>query len=171
MRPPSINRVSFGFAAFFFLAALLVLIPPINDLYRFFLLATALLVLACSDRQGSPKRLALGLALALSVFLLRFSLLIGTLQETHNVFFIKGEPEAEPWSQILPPPVLEDFTNLFQQTYPAKNHCDPNLYGCWRFFPTTPQAVAWSADNFWDRKTGMTRETRNLEITDIRSLS
>ncbi|HBM90551.1 MAG TPA: hypothetical protein DD400_01540, partial [Rhodospirillaceae bacterium] len=161
------RAVSVGFLLWYFIALLFLLIPPINDPWRFSFLFLALLPLCFSQRQDDWRRIGVLTLLVVVVFFVRVSLPVGEVAEKHHLFLTKGDPQTEVWGKALPAPVLKDFTKTFYRVYPISKQCDEKIYGCWRNRSLTQDPFVWSADNIWRSAQDVSRLTREIDVHDI----
>ncbi len=120
---------------------------PVNDLYRYGLLALAALVAFTSTISVRPARWFCAAALALAVLLQHLFLGAPRIEEGHNVFLIDRPGGA--LERGLPPDVFRVMAERFNAAYPPAQRCDASKPPCWRS-GVPGRAFAFAADGALD---------------------
>jgi hypothetical protein len=139
---------------------------PINDLFRFALLAIATVLVVVGSVTRHPERW-IGAVVAVGLCVLGQVLLAAPrIEEGHNVFIVDGlggNLEAG-----LPSGAFRFMLAEFDARYPPERRCDtrgPKSPGCWRTqgFPDRP--FGFSADAIWDHS-AYSRRVTAIDFSD-----
>lgn len=145
------------------LLALVVLLPPINDLFRYgLLLVAAVLVVTGSVTMRRRRWIIAFVAVALAVSAQIF-LAAPRIEEGHNVFLIDGPGGVLEAS--LPRQAFRLMAAEFDATYPPSHRCDPAVFGCWRGEGFPDRAFAFSADGIYGRP-AYSRRVTGIDFSD-----
>ncbi len=135
-------------SAWFRLAALVLVVAavglPVNDLFRYALLAIATVMIFSGQVSTRPYRWLAAAVAVLIAALLPLLIAPPPIQQGENVF-LPGKP-GNVLEKGLPPDVYRFMLSAFDTQYPPAQRCKPGSAGCWldQGFPT--QLYAFSAD-------------------------
>ena len=121
---------------------------PILYFWKMIILFFSILVLFSADRvkRWQYQCVAYGVFLIclVSVFLIPKL----EIQEGSNSYLPAGEGRSE--YTELPADINHAFLQRFMQIYPPEHWCNPEEYGCWRYFGRTGGTYAFSSSSFWE---------------------
>lgn len=135
------------------LAALALAVPalglPVNDLWRYALLATAAIAIFTGVVSARARNwLTAGSIVALCIAL-KTAFPAPAIEEGHNVFIVDAPGGA--LERELPADAFRQMLAIFNERYPAAERCATSEPGCWRAGGIPDRAYAFSADAIYER--------------------
>ncbi|MGE0564814.1 MAG: hypothetical protein AB7O50_09900 [Pseudolabrys sp.] len=133
---------------------------PINDLWRYALLAAAVIVIFSGVVMSRTTNwLLAGGAVALCLAL-KLVFPAPLVEEGHNVFIVDAPGGA--LEHGLPADAYRQMLATFNERYPAGQRCAASTPGCWRGGGFPERAYAFSADAVYDRA-ALSRRTTTVD--------
>jgi hypothetical protein len=137
---------------------------PVNDLFRFGLLGTAMAVVFAGTMTTQLAAWAGALAIVVIAVLGQALLPTPRIDEGHNVFLL-DDGRSGALERGLPAEVFRHMAAEFDARYPREKRCDPRVSGCWRGLGFPERTFAFSADGIYGRP-AFSRRVTHIDISD-----
>lgn len=164
--PPSSRLGEMTAKALTLVCLVVLLSPPITDLWRFMLLAAGLITII-GGHGHSFRRMAIIVGCTAAAATLLHLIPRARFKEGHQYFVTLGA-ENEVLASYLPGKIFRFMSREFERLHPAETWCRPGVGpGCWVDTgpPTSP--YAFSSDAIYGKPRGYSRTVDDIDFSDL----